>query len=586
MNFLKKLSFTNLVVYISFIFAFLLIFVWFFETSINSKKEIEEYQELQLKQKKELVKKEVLSAVDYINYKKLNTEKELKNILKDKIYDAHSIALNIYNKFKDTKTKEEIIFIIKESLRNFKFFNNRGYFFILDLNGSTILHPIFPQHEGTNFLRDFQDIKGVNLHNKFKQIALSKDSEGYITYNFFRTVDKTKEAKKIGFIKLFEPYGLYIGTAEYVEDYEKTVKNEIFNRLKEIRFDANGYIFVTGFNGVALMNPMRPEIVGKNFLDFKDKNGKYPVREFIKLSKKDGGFVFYTWPKPGTNELIEKFVYVKGIKDWNWIISGGNYLDDIKVEIFYKSLQKKQEQRDRISTTGIILVILLIISLIFMAWWNKRIRASINKFIYFFEDASKKNVRINVDDVSFQEFKKMAVCINSMLESKEELQKKLKKLAITDSLTNLNNRMKIDEILSGEISRSERFNHTFTFAILDIDYFKNVNDTYGHQMGDKVLMELAKILKNNIRKVDFVGRWGGEEFVIICPQTSINGSSKMLEKIRKKIESTKIDKVKKITVSFGLTSYKSKDTEESVLKRADRALYEAKDSGRNRIVIA
>ncbi|WP_375725033.1 transporter substrate-binding domain-containing protein [Arcobacter sp. KX21116] len=168
----------------------------------------------------------------------------------------------------------------------------------------------------------------------------------------------------------------------------------------------------------------------------------------------------------------------------------------------------------------------------------------------------------------------------------EEKNKELAKLAITDKLTNLYNRRKLDELLQNELNRSDRFKHTFALAILDIDHFKKVNDTFGHQTGDKVLVELSIILKAHIRTTDFVGRFGGEEFVIICPESQKEGVYNLMENIRLNIANYTFNDIGNITMSFGIALSKENDTIESVLKRADVALYEAKNSGRNKVVVS
>jgi polar amino acid transport system substrate-binding protein len=168
----------------------------------------------------------------------------------------------------------------------------------------------------------------------------------------------------------------------------------------------------------------------------------------------------------------------------------------------------------------------------------------------------------------------------------QEKNKELERLAITDKLTNLYNRRKLDELLHNELNRYERFGHIFGIAILDIDHFKKVNDSYGHQEGDKVLIEISNILRTHIRKTDFVGRFGGEEFVIICPESQENGVYNLMENIRKDIEKHDFKEIEKITTSFGIAILKENDTIESLLKKADEALYEAKKLGRNRVVVS
>lgn len=165
-----------------------------------------------------------------------------------------------------------------------------------------------------------------------------------------------------------------------------------------------------------------------------------------------------------------------------------------------------------------------------------------------------------------------------------ELQnKRLEYLATTDKLTNIYNRAKLDEIFQNEIDRSIRFGHTFVFCILDIDYFKSINDTYGHQIGDKVLIEFAKLLKQNIRKTDYVGRWGGEEFVIISPETNIDGAKIFFNHLQSKIRTSDFEQITNITASFGVTQFIANDTSDIMIKRADDALYKAKNSGRDTI---
>ena len=166
----------------------------------------------------------------------------------------------------------------------------------------------------------------------------------------------------------------------------------------------------------------------------------------------------------------------------------------------------------------------------------------------------------------------------------EEKNKALNKLAITDKLTTLYNRRKLEELLQTELLRSERFNHPFALSIIDIDNFKAVNDTFGHQVGDQVLIQIAHLLKSSLRKTDFVGRYGGEEFIIICPETTLEDAQQLMENIRQKIEQHHFETIKNKTASFGVTRSHQKDTMDSIINRADKALYDAKNSGRNKVV--
>lgn len=158
-------------------------------------------------------------------------------------------------------------------------------------------------------------------------------------------------------------------------------------------------------------------------------------------------------------------------------------------------------------------------------------------------------------------------------------------LSVTDVLTGLFNRLKLDRSFSEELTRCHRFGEAFSVILVDLDHFKGVNDTYGHQAGDSVLVDIAAILKANTREVDTVGRWGGEEFLILCPRTDGTGAGLLAEKIRASIDSHTFPGAGHCTASFGVAEYVSGDTAETLTAKADQALYRAKDSGRNRVEV-
>lgn len=161
-------------------------------------------------------------------------------------------------------------------------------------------------------------------------------------------------------------------------------------------------------------------------------------------------------------------------------------------------------------------------------------------------------------------------------------------LATIDELTGLYNRRALFSRLVEEHSRVERYKENFSLMIIDIDDFKNVNDTYGHQVGDAILKNLASFLKGNLRTSDFVSRFGGEEFIAILPSTDMTKAKRVAEKLRhmlgKKVFEDKKGEVKiKITVSVGISQCTPGDNIDSLIKRADDALYLAKDNGKNAI---
>jgi len=163
------------------------------------------------------------------------------------------------------------------------------------------------------------------------------------------------------------------------------------------------------------------------------------------------------------------------------------------------------------------------------------------------------------------------------------LNKELERLSVTDRLTGLFNRMKLDETFDTEIKLAIRYSHPLSIIMVDIDHFKEVNDTYGHQVGDKVLVEFAGMLQVNTRETDMVGRWGGEEFVVICRQTDKTGVLKLAEKLRQTFQDHQFPVVQRKTASFGVSTWLEGDKAEELVARADEALYAAKNNGRNRV---
>ena len=163
----------------------------------------------------------------------------------------------------------------------------------------------------------------------------------------------------------------------------------------------------------------------------------------------------------------------------------------------------------------------------------------------------------------------------------------LYKLSITDKLTGLNNRVHLDEVLHSEFNRSLRYKTPFCVILMDIDFFKKVNDNYGHQVGDDVLVETARILKNSIRVNDTIGRWGGEEFLIICPQTNIHGAKQVAQNINLTVKKHFYETYpKRVTMSLGVASFSSeKKKVDEIIAQADEALYKAKEQGRDQVVV-
>jgi polar amino acid transport system substrate-binding protein len=165
----------------------------------------------------------------------------------------------------------------------------------------------------------------------------------------------------------------------------------------------------------------------------------------------------------------------------------------------------------------------------------------------------------------------------------EEKNKALEKLSITDPLTDLYNRHKLDMEYARERKRSNRYQRPFSLVIIDIDHFKFINDRYGHQVGDVVLKKLGELIKQRTRSSDITGRWGGEEFLIICPETDRKGAWRLADELRKDVQAFRFLPEVTVTISGGVAEYQPGEDGDQLLKRADDNLYQAKNSSRNTI---
>ena len=171
-------------------------------------------------------------------------------------------------------------------------------------------------------------------------------------------------------------------------------------------------------------------------------------------------------------------------------------------------------------------------------------------------------------------------------DSLKRLNEVLELQATTDRLTGIYNRSRLEDYLTVEAKRAMRHKTPQSLIMFDIDYFKNINDTYGHEAGDRILIEIAKLVRENLRTHDVLARWGGDEFMVLSPNTAVEAAALLAEKLRKTIENHRFPAVKKVTCSFGLTQFDENDALNGFIKRADNALYLAKERGRNRVETA
>lgn len=200
-----------------------------------------------------------------------------------------------------------------------------------------------------------------------------------------------------------------------------------------------------------------------------------------------------------------------------------------------------------------------------------------------FRESEKKRLAM-----AEQQVEQLTDRLQSVQQESDKLRMRLKEerdLAMIDPLTGIPNRLAYNERLEQEVARWQRYKSPLVLTVWDVDRFKTINDSYGHQAGDKVLTVIAKLLHKQVRETDFVARFGGEEFVLLLPETELEGATLVAEQIRKSVESCEFHfrgNPVPITISCGMSQFREGDSAEQVFARADGALYKAKDDGRNR----
>lgn len=299
--------------------------------------------------------------------------------------------------------------------------------------------------------------------------------------------------------------------------------------LESASYGEEGYFWVNDSQGKILIQPYMPHLVGQDMTNWVDSTGKYIFREFNRKAMNGGGWISYTWPKKNTTKQYPKISYVARYPAWDWIIGTGLYLDDMKKSIFWAVFR----------TSGVLLLgFLIFIVTTFVI---------INYFVH-----------------------------------------QLSQLSIRDALTNLYTKRFLEEVSPALLNHNKLTDHHLTAIFIDLDYFKSVNDIHGHDIGDKVLKQVAKIMSDNAKRSDYCMRYGGEEFLLIGFFDSEMAAVNMAEIIRQQISEVCFisdNNTFNVTLSAGIALHDNciDESFENTLKRADIKLYEAKTAGRNRV---
>ena len=369
-------------------------------------------------EQKSIIRDQTTQAVDYIDYMRNQTEIRLKNTIESRVKEAHSIAMHIYNEYKNTKAPEEIQHLIKEALRPVRFSFGRGYYFAFTMEGIEVLHADRPEMEGMDML----GVRGSNGEYVVRDMIdlVKVQGEGFYQYTWTKPKREGRIYPKIAYVKRFKPYDWVFGAGEYLDDVEMAIQDEVLNRLVNIRYGNDGYLFGSTFEGESLFTNGQITKGSGNISDLTDPNGVKIVQEQQRIVKNQGdGFVLYSWRKLEGEKPIPKIVYVAGVPKWGWIIGTGVYLDTIDALIREREAGLWAGLKSRIIKTFLLFIALIAIIFFWAKYISDQLSSGIEAFTTFFQKAVTGSASMEDTRLQFEEFQTIASTANRILEDKK-----------------------------------------------------------------------------------------------------------------------------------------------------------------------
>lgn len=378
-----------------------------------------------INQQKDLVKRETLKVVDYIQFTRMFLEEKMRAQLKEETDQAWLLMDNLCKQNHGRLSPKQIRQIIKDALRPLRFNNGRGYIFIVSMNGIEELYPVAPQFEGKNLL-GLQDEKG-NYVIRDEIDLIRKADSGFVTDYWTKPGDNSGMIfPKTSYIRYFEPLDWYVGCGEYLDNVEKDLQQEALTRIRQSKFDPDGYVFANTFDGYALVIDSDKYKPGDKIWDLEDANGlKIIQKEVIAGRQPDGGFINYYWVRPGTSLVAPKISYFKAIEEWQWIIGAGVYLDEIEKQI---ALNRSAHRSELI--LAITLSSLAFLSVLALVVWigikiSNRIRKNFNTLLSHLPDAIDNDTRLDASAYSLIELKEVIANFNRIAEERSKVRREL-----------------------------------------------------------------------------------------------------------------------------------------------------------------
>jgi len=514
------------------------------------------------------MRSKVDSLADLASYRKSLIDIELQTRIKRRVDEAYNVANSIHAHLTNGQEKVsdfDIQEIIKSALRPLVWNEGESFIWILDFEGTFHLAPSYLRHlEGSSII-DFKDATGRDVI-KEEILIVKERGEGFMWDTFTRpTKDPNTQYEQLAFVKNFGHYDWYFGSSEYLDIATKSSDKKLLKAISKIDQASVDEMFIFDSNGILLLSPAYPEKVGTNLSELVDGQLMTTKKAFQ-----------YEWLEGISRVAEAKHVYVKNVLNTDWIIGSVIYDVDLKAELIQAQNSLIQRYNKRISNMKSVSVWSFVLAI----FTSLLLSVSVHNLLVRYKEAlANKNRELQVLNATLEE--KVSLRTHEL----EAVNVQLERLATTDSLTGAQNRYAFMKAIESEVKRSDRYGEHFSLIMFDLDFFKTVNDQFGHDVGDQALITIVNLMDAALRDVDVFCRFGGEEFIVLMPCTNIKAAEDTAERLRVMVENHYFNNAGHLTISLGVVEHLKNELVDTALKRVDLALYQSKDRGRNKVSV-
>jgi len=594
--------------------------------------------------RKDDLNREISNRIDEINFIIASIETTLDQENQRKILDLEITIKELEHQYANKLNREDFLSMVIDVIGKHGEHDSDNMYFAIGMDGTAYLSDANKSIIGSNVL-DIKDINGKYFIQDMIDIVKT-DGEGYLSY-YWPKEDGDEAFRKSSYFKYIESLDAFIGTGVYYDEIEKLAQEKVYERFQNYYEGKQEYIFVVNYDGIAKVFGNR-EIVGKDVSKVEDSGGEYLHDMFMEIVRKEGsGYSMYTYYERFNNiDKSKKIAYVEGLDQWNVYIGMGFYLNEFYDELELFITEKRNEL---ISNVLVFVGAFIIIGGIMAFYIVRSIEMSKKYFVQeeiiyeklssltseailiideigainymnpvaktLMEISEEEESSFSIDDFIVKEGNNMklvglegkesvieihcdeirhkntdyGVMFITDITEKHKDKEKLKVISITDHLTELPNRRKFIDDFQEHLDELEHSDESLCIALIDLDKFKTINDTFGHDVGDKVLKNFGELFNSMTRDVDLLYRYGGEEFAVILPKTKLKEGKAVLERINTEVQSYNWS-VEGLHISFtaGLIEINNKSHVKDTnyyFKRVDQLLYQGKNNGRRRIEI-